>query len=175
MYSVHTQYILSTWLCPLHSDVTVLLLCLLLSTNSVNTWYGTVLHWYTTCYSTEPLVLLCTGTYLLAMHVTILRISSFRFGTQYIQICTSLIAKKICKLHIFLESCFAYCFTYFAYLSAYSAYEQGVFVNSAYCHIAIWSYFLAYFLAYSGINQAQNGFNLLLKHLAWPAWATSGH
>ncbi len=36
MYSVRTQYLLSTGLCPLHSDITVLLLSLLLSTNSVH-------------------------------------------------------------------------------------------------------------------------------------------
>jgi hypothetical protein len=93
MYSLRTQYVLSTGFCPLHSDFTVLQLSLLLSTNSVHIWYGTLLHWYTTCYSTEPLVLLCTGTYLLVMHVTILRISSFLFGTQYIQICTAIRAQ----------------------------------------------------------------------------------
>ena len=92
------QYVLSTYSVqdyahgiPRLGDVEVLRLGLLWSTSSVHTWYGTLLHWYTTCYSTVPLVLRCTGTYRLVMHVTILRISSFRFGTQYIQICTALI------------------------------------------------------------------------------------
>ena len=92
------MYVLSTYSVqdyahgiPRLGDVEVLRLGLLWSTSSVHTWYGTLLHWYTTCYSTVPLVLRCTGTYRLVMHVTILRISSFRFGTQYIQICTALI------------------------------------------------------------------------------------
>ncbi len=102
---VCTEYILSTYsvqgyACCIprlwrSSDVEVLQLSLLWSTNSVHTWYGTLLHWYTTCYSTELLVLLCTGTYLLVMQFMILRISSFLFGTQYIQICTGLITVQI--------------------------------------------------------------------------------
>jgi hypothetical protein len=50
-----------------HSDVTVLQLGLLPGTNSVHTWYGTVLQWYILCYSMKPLVLVCSGTYLLVM------------------------------------------------------------------------------------------------------------
>ena len=45
-------------------------------------------HWYILCYSTVPpcrLVLLCTGTYYLVQRFTILRISSFRFGTSYVE------------------------------------------------------------------------------------------
>jgi hypothetical protein len=60
VYWVHTQYILSTGLCQLRSDVAVLLLGLLPSTNSVHTWYGTVLYWWVLCYSTIPP---CTALY----------------------------------------------------------------------------------------------------------------
>ncbi len=101
MYWVHTQYILSTYSVQDYalaiprlqcsSEVAVLLLCLLWSTNTVHTWYGTVLQWYVlqVRYCMKPLVLLCSCTYLLVMHVTILRISTFWFGTWYIQICTT--------------------------------------------------------------------------------------
>ncbi len=43
-------------------------------------------------------------------------------------------------------------------------------------HIAILPYciFSCTFLAYSGINQVDIDFNLLLKHLPWPALAVSG-
>jgi hypothetical protein len=41
------------------------------------------------------LVLLCSGTYLLVMHLTILRILTFRFGTRYIRICTAISAVQI--------------------------------------------------------------------------------
>ncbi len=37
----------------------------------------------------QMLVLVCSSTYLLVMHVTIQEISTFRFGTRYILICTS--------------------------------------------------------------------------------------
>jgi hypothetical protein len=56
---VCTVYVLSTYsvqdyarCIPRLCNVEVLQLCLLWSTNSVHTWYGTLLHWYTTCYST---------------------------------------------------------------------------------------------------------------------------
>ncbi len=45
------------------------------------------------------LVLLCSITYLLVMHVTILRISTFWFGTWYIKICTAIRAVQI---HMYL-------------------------------------------------------------------------
>ncbi len=40
-------------------------------------------------------VVVHTSLYLLIMHLTILRISTFQFGTLYIQICTALIAVQI--------------------------------------------------------------------------------
>ncbi len=53
---VFTQYVRSTGLCPLHSDITVLLLCLLLSTNSVHnilvqTKYVHSTYWVHTDYT----------------------------------------------------------------------------------------------------------------------------
>ncbi len=74
---VHTQYVLSTYYYVLSTysvqgyaqgiprllrsnAITVLLLCLLQSTNSVHTWYGTVLQWYILRYHMKPLVLLCS-------------------------------------------------------------------------------------------------------------------
>ncbi len=52
------------------------------------------------------LVLLCTGTYLLVMHVTIQRISTFQFGTWYIQICTGIRCTNaaMCQLSTYLFS-----------------------------------------------------------------------
>jgi hypothetical protein len=52
--------------------VNVLKLQVQASTYSV----GTVPQWYILRYSTKPLVLVCSSTYLLVMHVTILRIST---------------------------------------------------------------------------------------------------
>jgi hypothetical protein len=87
MHSVRTPYVLSTGLYPLRSDVAVLLLGLLPGTNSVHTWYGTVLYpSIGAYYAIVPyhLVLLCSGTYLLVMRVTIQEKSTFQFGTRYI-------------------------------------------------------------------------------------------
>jgi hypothetical protein len=96
---VCTEYVLSTYsvqgyACCIPrlqrcSDVTVLLISLLQSTNSVHTWYGTVLQLYVLRYRTKPLVLVCSCTYLLVMHVTIQEKLKFWFGTWYIWICTT--------------------------------------------------------------------------------------
>ncbi len=61
---VCTQYVLSTYSVQGYargiprllrrSDIAVLQLGLLPSTNSVHTWYGTVLCWYVLCYSAIP-------------------------------------------------------------------------------------------------------------------------
>ncbi len=75
---VHTQYVLSTYYYVRStysvqgyvlgiprlqrcSHVAVQQLGLLQSTNSVHTWYGTVLQWYVLRYHTKPLVLVCSG------------------------------------------------------------------------------------------------------------------
>ncbi len=87
-YRVHTKYSPSTYGYILAK---VLKFQVQTSTYSV----GTVLQWYVPIYSTKPLVLACSGTYLLVMHVTILRISTFLFGTWYIQICTAIRAVQI--------------------------------------------------------------------------------
>ncbi len=74
---IRTKYIL----------VKVLKLQVQTSTYSV----GTVPQWYCLRYLTKPLVLVCTsGTYLLVMHVKMQVKATFRFGTRYILICTTL-------------------------------------------------------------------------------------
>jgi hypothetical protein len=50
------------------------------------------------CVLSYHLVLLCSCTYLFVMHLTILRISTFQFGTWYIQICTVISAVQICTV-----------------------------------------------------------------------------
>ncbi len=86
MYWVRTEYGLSTGLCPLLSDVTVLQLSLLPGTNSTLCILGMAQCCIGVYYAIAPyhLVLLCSGTYLLVMHLTIPAISIFPFGTQYI-------------------------------------------------------------------------------------------
>jgi hypothetical protein len=82
------QYVPSTYWYIL---VKVLELQVQTSTYSV----GTVPQWHILRYTTKPLVLVCSGTYFLVMHVTILRISTFLFGTWYIWICTAQEAVQI--------------------------------------------------------------------------------
>jgi hypothetical protein len=97
MYWVHTcTYSVQGYSCSIprlqrHSDVTVLQLGLLQSTNSVHTWYGTVLQWYILCYSMKPLVLVYSSTYLLVMQFMIQEKLTFWLGTLYILICTALL------------------------------------------------------------------------------------
>ena len=95
MYSVHTQYRIMPSAFPdsvmLKSCYSVYfgvqILCLLgMADCCIGTPHAIVQY---------RLVLLCTGTYFLVMLFTILRISSFRFGTQYIQICTAISAVQI--------------------------------------------------------------------------------
>ncbi len=58
-------------------------------------WVGMVLQGYILRYSTVPLVLVWSGTYLPVMRFTIQEKSTFRFGTGYILSCTALIAVQL--------------------------------------------------------------------------------
>ena len=104
-YQVHTHKIMvrtstySEQLCSglsrrqwRHSDLTVLQHKYILGAYLV--WHSASLVRTTSYHAivSYHLVLLCCGTYYPVPPVTILRISTFYFGTQYIQICTALIA-----------------------------------------------------------------------------------
>ncbi len=93
-YLVHTEYTGTYW----YALVNVLEFQVQTSTYTV----GTVPYWcelfcigaYYAIVSYH-LVLLCSCTYHLVMQLTILRISTFRFGTRYIQICIVISAVQI--------------------------------------------------------------------------------
>ncbi len=87
-YRVQTKYRPSTYWY-------ILVKVLKLQVQTSTFWVVKVLQGYILRYSMKPLVLVCSGTYLLVMWFMIQEKLTFQFGTRYLLICTALLTVQI--------------------------------------------------------------------------------